>query len=82
MTLSPTVARAAVREYPYHGKPEYQTLTRFGDAYFSHVKFMGPTGFLELVRSSSPDVVTGKGRIGFTLINFTCARFRPNMRRI
>ena len=65
-------ARAAVRQYPYYGKTEYNTLRRLSYS-FTAATFRGPSGFLSL-RASSPGVMKGAGRIGTSIMLLTCAR--------
>jgi hypothetical protein len=74
MTLGSRSARAAVREYPYYGQTEYKTLRLASGRSLSRVSFMGRNGRLSLIRSATPGVLTGSGRIGTTLMLLTCSK--------
>ena len=73
MTLGANGGRVAVREYPYYGKTQYQQVVRSGRFSVGQVSFHGQAR-LTFRQGSTPGVMTGSGRVGFSMMFLTCAK--------
>ena len=73
MTARGSLARAAVRQYPYYGQTNYDSFFRVSRT-ASTVSFRGTKGFISLRATARDGVMQGTARIGTAIMLLTCAR--------